>query len=124
MATIIISLHKVQPVAQPCAQRQDQVFGEIALGDEFFDKFPDMKEILELSLLISTRLLIVAICNSDMATTQRISAMRLVASLAGKQLAPEEDEPGFRPASAPLTIPRGSKEEVSATLDKIRQLSQ
>jgi hypothetical protein len=94
------------------------------LGNEFFDEFPDRQEVLELALLISTRLLTVAICNPDLAATQRISAMRLVASLAGKQLQPDEDEPGFKPATAPLTIPRGSKEEVANTLDKIRQLSQ
>lgn len=94
------------------------------LGQEFFDEFPDVKEVLELALVISARLMVVAACNADLAPTQRISAIRVLASLAGKQLAPEEDEPGFRPASAPLAIPRGSKEEVSATLDKIRQLSQ
>jgi hypothetical protein len=94
------------------------------LGNEFFDEFPDRQEVLELALLISTRLLTVAICNPDLAATQRISAMRLVASLAGKQLQPDEDEPGFKPATAPLAIPRGSKEEVNATLDKIRQVSQ
>jgi len=94
------------------------------LGNEFFDNFPDVKEVLELALVISARLMVVAACNADLAPTQRISAIRVLASLAGKQLAPEEDEPGFRPAGAPLAIPRGSKEEVSATLDKIRQLSQ
>jgi hypothetical protein len=94
------------------------------IGDEFFDQFPDRQEVLELSLDISARLLIVAILNSEMPATQRIASMRVVASLAGKNVPDPEDEPGFKPASAPLAIPRGSKEEVANTLDKIRQLSQ
>lgn len=92
------------------------------LGDEFFDKFPDRQEILELSLDLSARLLIVAILNSDMPVTQRIASMRLVASLSGKQVPADDEEQRFR-AAPPLAIPRGSKEEVSATLDKIRALS-
>lgn len=94
------------------------------LGDEFFDKFPDVKEVLELALVISARLMVVAACNTELAPTQRISAIRVLASLAGKQVPDPEDEPGFRPANAPLAIPRGSKEEVASTLDKIRALSQ
>jgi hypothetical protein len=90
------------------------------IGDEFFDEFPDRQELLELSLDISARLLIIAIVNGEMAATQRIASMRLVASLAGKMVPPEDDEK-FKPA--PLTIPRGSKEEVNQTLEKIRQLS-
>jgi hypothetical protein len=90
------------------------------LGDEFFREFPDMKELLELALVISARLMIVAVCNGLMPPTQRISAIRVLASLAGKQV-PDEEDDKFKPA--PLAIPRGSKEEVNATLEKIRQLS-
>jgi hypothetical protein len=90
------------------------------IGDEFFDEFPDRQELLELSLDIAARLLIVAIVNGEMAPTQRIASIRVVASLAGK-FVPEEEDDKFK--TPPLTIPKGSKEEVSATLDKIRQLS-
>jgi len=92
------------------------------LGDSFFDEFPDRQEILELSLDLSARLLIVAILNSEMPVTQRIASMRLVASLSGKQVPADDEDQRFK--SAPLAIPRGSKEEVANTLDKIRQLSQ
>lgn len=92
------------------------------IGNEFFDEFPDRQELLELSLDISARLLITAIVNSEMPPTQRIASMRLVASLAGKAVPDPEEEARFK-AAPPLAIPRGSKEEVSATLDKIRQLS-
>jgi hypothetical protein len=90
------------------------------IGDEFFDEFPDRQELLELSLDIAARLLIVAIVNGELAPTQRIASIRVVASLAGK-FVPEEEEDKFKPV--PLAIPRGSKEEVNATLEKIRQLS-
>jgi hypothetical protein len=91
------------------------------IGDEFFDEFPDLKEMLDLALVISARLMAVAACNTELAPTQRISAIRVLASLAGKQV-PDEEEDKFK--AAPLTIPRGSKEEVASTLDKIRALSQ
>lgn len=94
------------------------------LNDAFFDEFPDRQEILDLALDISARLLTVAILNPDMAATQRIASMRLAASLAGKQVPDPEDDARFKPASAPLTIPRGSKEEVASTLEKIKALSQ
>jgi hypothetical protein len=93
------------------------------LGQEFFDEFPDRQEVLDLALDISARLMTVAACNPDLAPTQRISAIRVLASLAGKQVPDPEDEAGFKPASAPLAIPRGSKEEVADTLEKIRRLS-
>lgn len=93
------------------------------LGAEFFDEFKDMQEILTLSLLISTRLLIVAICNSELAPTQRISAMRLVAALSGKQLPTEEDETANRPPPS-FSIPTGGTVDVNKTLEKIRQLSE
>jgi hypothetical protein len=90
------------------------------LGSDFFDEFPDVQEILALSLSISTRLLIVAICNSELAPTQRISAMRLVAALNGKQLAADEDEPGAKPP-----MPAQSLDAASAmrSIDKIRALT-
>jgi hypothetical protein len=93
------------------------------LGSDFFDEFPDKQEILELSLSISTRLLIVAICNSELAPTQRISAMRLVAALNGKQLpANEEDTTANRPT--PLTIPAVRMDEsAQRSVDKIREIS-
>jgi hypothetical protein len=90
------------------------------LGDEFFDKFPDRQEILELSLDLSARLLIVAILNSEMPVTQRIASMRVVASLAGKNV-PEEEDDKFK--TPPLTIPKGSKEDVANTLEAIRRVS-
>jgi hypothetical protein len=92
------------------------------LGNEFFDQFPDMKEILELSLVIAARLMVVAACNTELVPTQRIAAIRVLASLAGKQIPEEEEDSKFK-AAPPLAVPRGSKEEVSATLEKIRQLS-
>ena len=92
------------------------------IGNEFFDEFPDTPEILTLALSISVRLLIVAICNSELAPTQRISAMRLVAALNGKQLPATEDEPSFK-GSSPLAIPTGSKEDVTRTLEAIRRVS-
>jgi hypothetical protein len=90
------------------------------LGADFFDEFPDVQEILALSLSISTRLLIVAICNSELAPTQRISAMRLVAALNGKQLAADEDEPGAKPP-----MPTHSLDAASAmrSIDTIRALT-
>jgi hypothetical protein len=93
------------------------------LGSDFFDEFPDKQEILELSLSISTRLLIVAICNSELAPTQRISAMRLVAALTGKELPPnEEDVTANKPT--PLTIPALRMDEsAQRSVDKIRELS-
>jgi hypothetical protein len=92
------------------------------LGDEFFKEFPDRQEVLELSLDLCARLLIVAILNGDMPVTQRISAMRLVAALNGKQLPATEDEPGFK-GSSPLAIPTGSKEDVTRTLEAIKRVS-
>lgn len=91
------------------------------IGQEFFDEFPDTEEVLKLALSISIRLLMIAICNSDLAATQRIASMRTVIALNGKQLPASEDDAAFKPP--PLAIPRGSKEEVANTLDKIRQLS-
>lgn len=89
------------------------------LGDEFFDKFPDRQEILELSLDISARLLIVAICNSEMAATQRIASMRVVAALAGKTLPSEEEQPTKSP------MPGQSLDAASAarSIDKIRAMT-
>lgn len=91
------------------------------LNDAFFDEFPDRQEILELALDISSRLLTVAILNGDMPPTQRIASMRLAAALAGKQLPASEEGERFQSAP-PLVIPKGSKEEVAKTLDKIRQV--
>jgi hypothetical protein len=90
------------------------------LGNDFFDEFPDMQEILALSLSISTRLLIVAICNSELAPTQRISAMRLVAALNGKQLAAEDDEPGAKP---PMPAPVIDASSAQRSVDKIREMT-
>jgi hypothetical protein len=92
------------------------------LGNEFFDQFTDTKELLELSLIISARLMVVAACNTELAPTQRISAIRVLASLAGKQIPEEEDDGKFKGAP-PLAIPRGSKEEVANTLETIRRVS-
>ncbi len=47
--------------------------------------------------------------------------MRIFMSLSGKQV-PDDEDDKFK-APPPLAIPRGSKEEVNATLEKIRQLS-
>ena len=91
------------------------------LGAEFFDEFPNLQEILELALSISVRLLVVAICNSEVSPAQRISAMRLVAALNGKQLAPDEDEPGAKP-TAPHTQAVDARSAM-ASIDKIRQLT-
>jgi hypothetical protein len=88
------------------------------LGSEFFDQFPDRQELLELSLDISARLLIVAICNSEMAPTQRIASMRVVAALAGKTLPSEEEQPA-KPSSQPAVDARSAM----ASIDKIRQLT-
>lgn len=93
------------------------------LGDEFFDKFPDRQEILELSLDLSARLLIVAILNSEMPVTQRIASMRVVAALAGKVLAPEESET-TKPSAPPLTMPTGATDDVEASLKKFREMSE
>jgi len=92
------------------------------LGDEFFDKFPDRQEILELSLDISARLLIVAILNSEMPPTQRIASMRLAAALAGKPLPASEEDEKFK-GTPPPVIPKGSKEDVTRTLEAIRRVS-
>jgi hypothetical protein len=92
------------------------------ITDAFFEEFPDRQEILELALDISARLLTMAILNGEVPPTQRIAAMRLAASLAGKQVPDPEEDARFK-AAPPLAIPRGSKEEVTATLEKIRQLS-
>jgi hypothetical protein len=93
------------------------------LGAEFFDEFPDMKEILDLALIISSRLMVVAACNADLGAPQRIAAIRVLAALAGKLVPDPEEVERFKGAPS-LAIPRGSKEEVANTLDKIRQLSQ
>jgi len=94
------------------------------LNDAFFDEFPDRQEILDLALDISTRLLTVAILNGDVPPTQRISAMRLVAALNGRQLPPAEDgEPTKVWTAPPLTIPTGATDDVQRSLDKIRELS-
>ncbi len=92
------------------------------LGAEFFDNFTDMKEVLELALSISVRLCVVAICNSELAPTQRIACMRLVAALNGKQLPPTDEESSPRPAP-PFSIPTGSKEDVTRTLEAIKRVS-
>lgn len=92
------------------------------LGDDFFKQFPDRQELLELSLDISARLLIVAICNSEMAPTQRIASMRVVAALAGKVLAPEESET-TKPSAPPLAMPTGATEDVQRSIDKFNELS-
>ena len=91
------------------------------LGQEFFDEFPDRQEVLDLALDISARLMTVAACNPDLAPTQRISAIRVLASLAGKQVPDPESELAFKPA--PLAIPKGSKEDVANTLEAIRRAS-
>jgi hypothetical protein len=88
------------------------------LGSDFFDQFPDVQEILTLSLSISVRLLIVAICNSEMATTQRISAMRLVAALNGKQLPGEDEQPAKPPTQAAVDASSAIR-----SIDKIRALA-
>jgi hypothetical protein len=88
------------------------------LGDEFFKQFPDRQELLELSLDISARLLIVAICNSELAPTQRIASMRVVAALAGK-IVPSEEEQPVKPLSAPAVDARSA----IASIDKIRALA-
>jgi len=90
------------------------------IGDEFFNEFPDRQELLELSLDIAARLLIVAIVNGEMPPTQRIASIRVVASLAGKNV-PEEEDDKFK--TPPLTIPKGSKEDVANTLEAIRRVS-
>jgi hypothetical protein len=93
------------------------------LGSDFFDVFPDRQELLDLAFSISVRLLIVAICNSEVSPAQRISAMRLVAALNGKQLpATEEADPTTRPAP-PLAIPTGAVDDLQKSLDKFRELS-
>jgi hypothetical protein len=92
------------------------------LGAEFFDNFPDRQEILELALSISARLCVVAICNGELAPTQRIACMRLVAALCGKQLPAEEDPTVNRPAP-PFSIPAGGTDDVQKSLDKFRELS-
>ena len=92
------------------------------LGQEFFDEFPDVKEMLELALSISARLMVVAACNTELAPTQRISAIRVLAALAGKQVPDAEESPLARPG-APLVMPTGASQDVESTLDKIRKLS-
>jgi hypothetical protein len=91
------------------------------LTSDFFKEFPDMQEIVTVGLSICVRLALIAVCNGELAPTQRIAAMRIFMSLSGKQVPEEEDDKFKQPA--PLVIPRGSKEEVNATLEKIRQLS-
>jgi hypothetical protein len=91
------------------------------LTSDFFDEFPDMKELLELALIISARLMVVAACQTALPPTQRISAIRVLAALAGKQIPDGEEDPRFK--APPLAIPTGSKEEVAKTLDKIRAVS-
>ncbi len=92
------------------------------LTSDFFREFPDMQEIVTIGLSICVRLALIAVCNGELAPTQRIASMRIFLSLAGKQVPDEEDGDKFT-KPAPLAIPRGSKEEVNATLEKIRQLS-
>jgi hypothetical protein len=91
------------------------------VGNEFFDEFPDTDEVLKLALSISVRLLMIAICNSELAATQRIASMRTIIALNGKQLPATEDDAAFKPA--PLAIPTGSKEDVTRTLEAIKRVS-
>jgi hypothetical protein len=93
------------------------------IGNEFFDQFPDVQEILTLALSISVRQLVIAMCNPDLAATQRIAAMRTVIALSGKPLPAEEDETNAATRPAPLAIPTGSKADVSRTLEAIRRVS-
>jgi hypothetical protein len=91
------------------------------LGTEFFDQFPDRQEILELALTISVRLMIVAICNSELVPTQRIAAMRCVMALNGKQL-PAEDTETVKPAPPPpASLP--SMDQAQRSIDRLRELS-
>jgi hypothetical protein len=89
------------------------------LGQEFFDEFPDVKEILELALVISARLMTVAACNPDLAPTQRISAIRVLAALGGKQIGPADDEQPSKPPLQPAVDARSAM----ASIDKIKQLT-
>jgi hypothetical protein len=91
------------------------------LGAEFFDEFPDTEKILELALSISVRLLVVAICNSEVSPAQRISAMRLVAALNGKQTGPTDEEQPARPA--PPSAPSVDVSSAIRSIDKIRALA-
>jgi hypothetical protein len=93
------------------------------IGNEFFDQFPDVQEILTLALSISVRQLVIAMCNPDLAATQRIAAMRTVIALSGKPLPAEEDETNAATRPAPLAIPTGSKADVTRTLEAIRRVS-
>jgi hypothetical protein len=92
------------------------------IGNEFFDLFPDVQEILTLALNIAVRQLSIAMCNPDLAATQRIASMRTIIALNGKQLPGDDDEQSARPAP-PLAMPTGATQDVEASLKKIRELS-
>ena len=90
------------------------------IGNEFFDQFTDIQEILALSLSISVRLLIVAICNGELAPTQRISAMRCVMALNGKQIPATDEEQSTKPVAPQVHAADISSAQRS--IDKIREL--
>lgn len=95
------------------------------LTDEFFEKFTDRKELLDLTCMLGIRKLAVIICCRDLEIADVkdvIATMRVVLNMVygeNASMSPEK----FIPPPAVTTIPTGGTEGIDASVAKYKKLS-
>src|SRR6202451_4362147 len=93
------------------------------LTDEFFEKFTDRKELLDLTCMLGIRKLAAIICCRDLEIADVkdvIATMRVVLNMVygeNASMSPEK----FIPPPAVATIPTGGLEGLDATMEKMRK---
>src|ERR1700685_113391 len=93
------------------------------LTDEFFEKFTDRKELLDLTCMLGIRKLAIIICcrDTEIADVKDVIAtMRVVLNMVygeNASMSPEK----FIPPPAVATIPTGGLEGLDATMEKMRK---
>jgi hypothetical protein len=95
------------------------------LTDEFFEKFTDRKELLDLTCLLGIRRLAIIICCRDVEIADVkdvIATMRVVLNMVygeNASMSPEK----FIPPPAIATIPTGGAEGIEASVAKFKKFS-
>lgn len=95
------------------------------LTNEFFEKFTDRKELLDLTCMLGIRKLAVIICCRDLEIADVkdvIATMRVVLNMVygeNASMSPEK----FIPPPAVTTIPTGGTEGIDASVAKYKKLS-
>jgi len=95
------------------------------LTDEFFSKFTDRKELLDLTCMLGIRKLAVIICCRDLEIADVkdvIATMRVVLNMVygeNASMSPEK----FIPPPAIATIPTGGTDGIDASVEKFKRLS-